>query len=149
MPVARSGISSSGTHCVDANVVVRALVDPGFPPVQELWAELTGADADLIAPRLLHYELVNVMHRQRCAGRLSPDAAAAGLARLLELPIGLHDDLRLHLRAQELAAEHGLSATYDAHYLALAERYRVPLWTCDRRLVDAVGEQLPWVHLVS
>lgn len=149
MPAVRSGISSSGTHCIDANVVVRALLDPDFPAVQEVWAELTAADADLIAPRLLRYELVNVMHRQRCAGRLSADAAADGLARLLNLPIGLHDDLRLHQRALELAGEHRLGATYDAHYLALAERYGVPLWTCDRRLVDAVGGQLPWVRLVS
>ncbi len=149
MPAATSGISSSGMHCVDASVVVRALVDTSFPAVQVLWAELTAADADLIAPRLLHYELVNVMHRQRHAGRLSPAAAAAGVALLLDLPIGLHDDPRLHHRALELAAEHELSATYDAHYLALADRYRVPLWTCDRRLHEAVGRRLPWVHLVS
>lgn len=139
----------SGTHCVDANVVVRALVDPDFPAVQDLWAELTTADADLIAPRLLHYELVNVMHRQRRAGRLDAEAVADGLARLLALPIELHDDLRLHHRALDLATAHGLSATYDAHYVALAERYRVPLWTCDRRLHEAVGSRLPWVHLVS
>lgn len=149
MPAARSGIDRSGTHCVDANVVVRTLVDPGFPAVQELWAELTAADAHVIAPALLRYEFVNVMHRQRRAGRLGAATVADGLARLLALPIELHGDAALHIRASELAGEHDLPATYDAHYLALAERYRVPLWTCDRRLVDAVGERLPWVHLVS
>jgi predicted nucleic acid-binding protein len=55
----------------------------------------------------------------------------------------------LHSRALEIAHEqHQLQATYDAHYVALAERFRVPLWTCDRRLVKELGVGPPEVHLV-
>jgi predicted nucleic acid-binding protein len=54
--------------------------------------------------------------------------------------------VRLH--ALEIAHERRPRATYDAHYVALAERFRVPLWTCDRLLADALGDGLPDVHLV-
>ena len=33
-------------------------------------------------------------------------------------------------------------------YAVLAERFRVPLWTCGRRLGDALDDGLPEVHLV-
>ena len=46
----------------------------------------------------------------------------------------LGDAARLHFRALEIAHDRHLPATYDAHHVALAERFRVSLWTCDRRL---------------
>jgi predicted nucleic acid-binding protein len=60
----------------------------------------------------------------------------------------LHGDAGLHVRALEIAHEHQLLAAYDAHCVAPAERLRVPLWTCDRRLVKELGEGAPEVHLV-
>jgi predicted nucleic acid-binding protein len=48
----------------------------------------------------------------------------------------------------KLAGEHNVSATYDAHYLALAQRLRAPLWTCGRRLTDKLNAEVPVVHLV-
>jgi len=65
------------------------------------------------------------------------------------LPIELHGDEALHQRALELAARFTLPAAYDAHYLALAERFRAPLWTTDRRLAKAVGDNLPEIRLVG
>ncbi len=55
---------------------------------------------------------------------------------------------QLYVRALELAVEHQLPAKYDAHYLALTQRFGVRLWTCDGCPVGAVREWLPWVHLV-
>lgn len=49
----------------------------------------------------------------------------------------------------EIACERTLPATYDAHYVALAGRFRVPLWTCDRRLAKELVGGSPEVHLVS
>jgi len=48
-----------------------------------------------------------------------------------------------------LAEAHGLPATYDAHYLALAERLEAELWTADRRLYAAVQAAMPQVNLVK
>ena len=52
----------------------------------------------------------------------------------------------LHQRAWELARYFGLPAAYDAHYLALAEMADCAFWTADKRLFDAVHEELGWVN---
>ncbi|MGH3962955.1 MAG: type II toxin-antitoxin system VapC family toxin [Pseudonocardiaceae bacterium] len=146
MPDGTTVTRSVTAGCVDAGLVVRILdADPVVLPV---WERLVQLDGDLIAPRLLHYEVANALYQQHRAGRVSAELAALQLDRCLRLPIELHGDARLHSRALELACEHQLPATYDAHYVALAERFRVPLWTCDRRLAKEMGEGPPEVHLV-
>lgn len=82
------------------------------------------------------------------AGATSGATALTSLRQVLDLPIELDGDSTLHLCALELAGVHRSPAAYDAHYLALAERFRAPLWTCDRRLAAAVADRLPRVHLV-
>jgi predicted nucleic acid-binding protein len=48
-----------------------------------------------------------------------------------------------------LAQQYNLPATYDAHYLALAEHEKCEYWTADTRLWNAVRDKLPWVHQLS
>ncbi|MGH3874218.1 MAG: type II toxin-antitoxin system VapC family toxin [Pseudonocardiaceae bacterium] len=134
--------------CVDASLVVRVLDGPRYPSVQQEWNRLVGAGHELIAPTLFPYEVANVLHQQRRAGVISAERAADGLRLVLRLPIELHGDADLHSRALELAHEHQLPATYDAHYIALAERFRVPLWTCDAQLANEMHGATPEVHLV-
>jgi predicted nucleic acid-binding protein len=64
----------------------------------------------------------------------------------LQLGITLHGDAALHRRALALAEHLELSAAYDAHYLALAERLGTEFWTADQRLGNAMSSILPWVH---
>jgi predicted nucleic acid-binding protein len=146
MPGGKSGTSSSAAGCIDASLVVRIL--NADPPALPVWERLIESDGDLIAPTLLPYEVANVLHKQRRSGRVSAELAALQLDRCLRLPIELHGDARLHARALEIASERHLSATYGAHHVALAERFRVPLWTSDHRLAGALGDGLPEVHLV-
>ena len=56
------------------------------------------------------------------------------------LPIKLFGDADLHIQAVQLASRYGLLATYDAHYLALADHLEAELWT-------AVESELLWVRL--
>ncbi len=149
MPVGKSGRARSTTHCVDAGIVVRAVVTTGHPAVRQVWRDFAAAGADLVAPLLLRYEVTNVVHRLRRAGEVDEETAAKALDRMLNLPIDCYDDLDLYGRAVDLAAKFSLPASYDAHYLALAERLGVDLWTTDRRLAAAVGGQLSWVRLVA
>lgn len=141
--------TTSSIACVDANVVIRVLDAPRYPGMLAFWNRLSTETDELIAPALLGYEVANVLQQQQRAGVVDARTAVDGLRRVLSLPISLHGDAALHVRALELAAEHDLPATYDAHYLALAERYRAPLWTCDQRLAGAVAGRLPWIRLVS
>lgn len=46
----------------------------------------------------------------------------------------------------ELAHQFNLPATYDPHYLALAEREGCEYWTADARLWNTVKGKLAWVR---
>ncbi len=58
-------------------------------------------------------------------------------------------DTEISLRALEFTCNHKLPASYDAHYLALAERENCELWTADERLYNSVKEQFSWVQLMA
>ena len=142
-------MSNSSTYCVDASVVVPFLGQREAAAVEHRWHIWHGEQARLVAPTLLWYEVVNAVHRAVRLGVRTADAAARVFAETVTLPIELHGDEALHQRALELAARFTLPAAYDAHYLALAERFRAPLWTTDRRLAKAVGDNLPEIRLVG
>lgn len=55
----------------------------------------------------------------------------------------------MHDRALILASRSDLPATYDAHYLALAEELDCEFWTADKRLARATNGAFPWLHLVD
>lgn len=149
MPAAKSGTArSSATYCLDASVVVRRF-SPDHPGVRDLWSEFIRTNARLVAPRLLRYEVTNAFHQMSRAGVITQATAQRHLAHALSLPIEIHDDADLHLDAARIATTHGLPATYDAHYLALAEGLGVDLFTADQKLAKAIGDQLPWVRLVA
>ena len=140
---------SNSSICVDAGLVIRLVANPADVSVHQLW-ERWAADPELCiaAPTLLFYEVSNALYQYHRLGLLSAAAVALAQEAALALPIDLFGTLALHLRAVDLAAKHALPAAYDAHYLALAEQLEAELWTADRRLFQAVGDALPWVHQV-
>ncbi len=135
--------------CLDANIIVKRLIQDGDAALHERWAAWHKAGQHFVAPILQRYELTNAFHRYQAAGQLSVAAVESALASALRLPITFYDQLDDHQRAMELARQFNRPAAYDAHYLALAERLGVEFWTADRRLANAVRQSLPWVHLVG
>lgn len=55
----------------------------------------------------------------------------------------------LHVQAYDLATKLNLSKGYDAYYLVVAQERQCEFWTADRRLVNAVSTQYPWVHWIG
>jgi len=94
----------------------------------------------------LHYEVTNGLYQQQKYGLLSPETIRDSLELALSLPINLVGEVGLHQRAREIATQYKLPATYDAHYLALAEGMGIELWTADARLVNTLKPyKLNWV----
>jgi predicted nucleic acid-binding protein len=118
-------------------------------PVVKLWEEWHEAGRSAVAPTLLYYEVSNAIHRYVVHGELLPEEGAEVLEAALGLNITLYGDVSLHRRASRMANRLALPATYDAHYLALAETLNAEFWTADHRLVSAVKPVLPWVHGVG
>ncbi len=135
--------------CVDANLVIRLIADPGDELVRQLWEQWDDAGRQLAAPTLLHYEVTNALYRYQKLGLMSASSARLALKAALGLPIRLYGEADLHERSLSLAERFSLPAAYDTHYLALAEWLGGEFWTADGRLARVVQPSLPWVHLAG
>lgn len=135
--------------CVDANFVV-LLVQAASEtsPFIVLWDEWQKQGYQIIAPTLFGYEVTNVFHRMSVAGQILPEEAEQLLEEALNLGITLYGDKALHERALALAKTLNLPAAYDAHYLALSERFNAEFYTSDKRLFNSVKDTITWIHLV-
>ena len=140
---------TTGVICVDANFVVKLVqANSETSPFIVLWDEWQERNQQIIAPTLLGYEVTNVFHRMSIAGQISPEEAEQLLEDALSLGISLSGDKALHERALILARSLNLPAAYDAHYLALAEKFNALFYTSDKRLFNSVNNTLSWIHLV-
>lgn len=139
-------MSNSSAVCVDASIVLRYILQPDDAPIKKLWLSWISKEVRLVAPTLLYYEVTNGLYQQQKNKYLSPETICQSLELALELPIHLVNEANLHLRAREIAMQYSLPATYDAHYLALAEWMKIELWTADMRLVNILKPfKLNWV----
>ena len=142
--------STKRLTCLDNSVVIPFLIEhPLSRPTQALWDLWRQEQRQLIAPFLLRYEVTNVLYRYYAKGWLSQETALFALQSAFTLPITFYQDELLHQQAWVIADRFALPATYDAHYLALAQRFDADFWTADRRLFLAVHESLPRVYLLQ
>ena len=143
-------MSNSETVCVDASVILRYVLQPENETIQNLWQTWIADEVSLVAPSLLFYEVTNALYQQQRNKVLSPETIWETLELSLDLPITLVNEKNLHLKAREISMRFNLPATYDAHYLALAEWMEVDLWTADIRLVNALKPfKVKWVKAIE
>ena len=135
--------------CVDANLVIRLVVEAKVESIRSLWERWDSEGRRVAAPTLLPYEVANGLYRYQKLGYLGPAEVQLAFKATLALPLELHGEADLHWRALEVAGRFALPAAYDAHYLALAELLEGEFWTGDGRLARVVQSSLSWVHLVG
>ena len=121
------------TQVVDSSVLVAALVDDGE---DGRWSEFSISRDALIAPELLLVEASNTLRRLERAGILSKFEANSAHSDLLRLDVELFPFAPF---AERVWALRGNLTSYDAWYVALAERFECPLLTLDRKLSRATG----------
>jgi predicted nucleic acid-binding protein len=121
---------------VDASVWVRALVDDSSAGNAARRA-LTN-DPDWVAPTHMPVEVLRTLRRYEAVGVLTT-AQADEFATEVGGATVRYAPPEPWLLAAIWARRHNVSP-YDAGYLALAERYDVPLVTMDERLARAAGQ---------
>ena len=135
---------------IDASVAVKWLVaevDSGAAiELGNQWAE---AGVALAAPHLLPFEVANALHRRVLSKELSIDRVGALVEFLFDMGIELFAAAPLHVRALALANEFDQRASYDAHYLALAEELDCEFWTADARFYRAAAPAVDRVRLLG
>ena len=127
-----------------------------FPEVLSELATLFLADhthrsETLIAPVLFRHEITNVVRQRVRRGEITASESPLMLARFLAFPVEIRPldrlaQVNLHGLALDVANRCNLSATYDAHYVALAALNECDLWTADQRLIRELGGAMPFVR---
>jgi predicted nucleic acid-binding protein len=134
---------------VDASLALKWILrEPDSDIAKTLLKQWNADKTDVIAPGLFAYEITNILYRQVVAGKLSYDETKQLLKELFSIGISLRFSQYkdISTRAMAFAYQFSLSATYDAHYLALAEHENCEFWTADTRLLNALNGKLPWVR---
>lgn len=141
---------SSTNVCVDASFIVRLVtINDPKSVYDRIWNQWQQSNLTVVDPALIHYEVSNALYRYKVAGQITQEEAEDLLEIGLKLGIVVYSDREIYQKALQIADRLNLSATYDAHYLALAESLGIELWTADRRLFNAVRSRLPWINLVT
>jgi predicted nucleic acid-binding protein len=118
---------------VDASVLVAATTDAG---AEGIWAEAVLAEGGIVAPHLVLVEATNIVRRLERTRELTLREAAAARRDLLDIEMELLPFEPFAERVWELRRN---VTSYDAWYVAVAEAFRLPLATLDRRLAGAPG----------
>jgi predicted nucleic acid-binding protein len=142
----------SNVVVVDASIAIKwILYEPDSATAKALLAEWIDKETVILAPALLAFEITNSLYQKTRRGEISLDRARLALTKVLttDLVLDSLQDSSLSIRALEFAHRFNLPATYDSHYLALAEREGCELWTADTRLWNSIKGKLTWVRLMS
>ena len=141
----------NGVVVVDASFAFKWVVDEEYAfEARSVLSQWRVTDTQILAPSLFLYEITNALYGRARRGELTSDEIAARFSQLQRVGVqisSLSEDA--HIRAMELALRFGIRATYDAHYLALAERENCELWTADERLWNAVRPTVDWVRWIG
>jgi predicted nucleic acid-binding protein len=140
----------AATVVVDASLATMWAVPETYSEqalrLADLWAH---GSTRLVAPCLLLAEVTNALYKRVVRGEIDLETAETALQVVLGFAVEIREEPGLAANAMSLARQLRRPATYDCHYLALAERYQRELWTGDERFYNAVKLVKPSVKWVG
>lgn len=118
------------------------LADESSGKAEYLLSLIVQGKVELVVPSLWHYEMNNLLRSAHKRRRLSEADAREALETLNQVPLTIEDlpEGPAKKRILHLALQFDLSS-YDAAYLELADRHKIPLHTADTKL-NAAARQL-------
>ena len=127
------------TIVLDSSTTIAFLIDDERTAGVTAVMRQVGSDGGVV-PSLWRLEVANVLQSAVRRKRITATLRDGYIDHLRTLPIEIDDqtDDRAWSSTLRLAEQHGLTA-YDAAYLELASRRRLPLASLDQRLRDAAG----------
>ncbi len=104
----------------------------------------------MLAPMLFRAEVTSVIRERAFRDEISTSEARDALAISFQWPIALRDGGdALQRAAFDVATRFDRPKAYDAQYVALAALLGCELWTGDRRFINSLRGELPWVKWIG
>jgi len=118
------------------------LADESSDIAEQLLSLIVRGKVELVVPALWHYEMNNLLRSAHKRRRLSEEDAREALETLNQVPLTIEDlpEGPARKRILHLALQFDLFS-YDAAYLELADRHKIPLHSADAKL-NAAAKQL-------
>lgn len=136
--------------CVDASLALKlVLAEADSDLAQSQWQTWTEAGVEIISADLFVYETTSVLRNRVYRKEITQSEADEAFRILDSLDISYHQPAAMRISGWEVARRLNRPTAYDAFYLALAEQESSTFWTGDKRLYNAVKEQLKWVHALG
>ena len=140
----------SASVVVDASVAVKWLVEEDDSDIAHaLLRSWESQGVVYVAPCLIAFEVANALHRRVALGELTIRDCAHMIETLLASQLQLHHAPGLHGAALRLANQLRQRASYDAHYLALADALGCDFWTADHqfyRVARPTARNIRWLR---
>ena len=112
-----------------------------------LFARFGQGDVELVAPRLIKYEVPASIRKAIAKRRIAEQDAEDAVTRFCQLPLPIIDDLNVTEEAFRLANRYSRSF-YDSIFLILAQDLSWNFVTADDKLWKALHNELPYIiHL--
>lgn len=133
--------------CLDSGIVLKfVLPEADSQQAKMLWQSIIASQQRPVAPFLFPFEITSTLRKRAYRGDINEHYSLAALRQILALEIKLLTFDNMHELAWRIASRFNRPAAYDAHYLALAEHLNCEFWTADKRLYNAISDQLSWVR---
>jgi len=135
---------------IDASVALKWVFrdEEGVEQASQLLADSVAGRLNLHAPDLLGYEWGNGLWAALRQQRILWEEASTAMSVFQTLNIHFHPFVEVKDRALQLAHRYQRSY-YDSAYLALAQQLGVWCLTGDRRLYNALSQQLYWIRWIG
>ena len=136
--------------CIDASLGLKlVLAEPDSDRAEAEWQTWLKAGVDILAPFLFIYETSSVLRNRVFRKELTAIEADEAARIIADLGITYLHPPDIRQSAWELARRFNRPTAYDSFYLALAQHQGCALWTGDKRLYNAVKNDIEWIHVVG
>lgn len=134
---------------VDTSVVLKLYLrdEEWVSKTDELFSKFERGEVELVAPRLLKYEVASSIHKAIAGRRINIVDGQEAVNRFTQLPLPIIDDINILEEAFNTANQYGRSF-YDSIFLILARDLGWNLITAEHKHWKQIHYQFPYViHL--
>jgi len=135
--------------CIDASFILKLVLPEDYSDkVHLIWNEWVAQGKSIYAPYLLIYETNSVIRNKIFRDEITSDEGREASRVLKEQEVIFYHSQMTEEIAWDLAIKYERPTLYDTFYLAIAKEIESEFWTDDKRLVNSLKDEIPWVKSV-